>query len=135
MTAEQYLNQIKKIDAIIINKLDEYKRWVDIAEGMGGFSVGDKVQSSRNLQQIPNAIGRYVDIDKEIEDLKKKRQAIIRTLERLPPIEYKILYDLFVKDEDCGLKELAYHFKKSYSWVKKRKNKGLMMVQDILDNE
>lgn len=133
MTAEQYLNQIKKIDALLRNKLDEYKRWVEVAEGMGGFSTGDKVQSTRNLQQIPNAIGRYVDIEQDIVDLRRRRQDIIRTIERLPPTEYDVLYKVFVKGD--SLKEIASRFDRSYDWVKKTKRKALWMVQNILDNE
>ena len=45
MTAEKYLEQIRMLDDMILTKLKEYNRWVSIAEGMGGFSVSDRVQS------------------------------------------------------------------------------------------
>lgn len=131
MRAEEYLDQIKKIDAIIINKSEDYRRWVGIASGNGGFSVGERVQASRNLQQIPNAIAKYIDIEREIDDLKQKRAEIIKTIEQLPSVEYRIIYMLYVKD--FTLKEVAYDFGMSYEWVKKRKNKALRMVQNILD--
>ena len=35
MTAEQYLGRIKKIDVLIENKVKDYKRWIETAEGMG----------------------------------------------------------------------------------------------------
>ena len=132
MEALEYLGRVKKIDAMIINKYRDYRRWVEIAEGMGGVAVTERVQTSRNLQQIPNAIGRYVDIEREIDALKAERLAIIATLEKLPHAEYKILYMLFV--EDYLLKELPSHFRMSYEWVKVRKNRALDLLQNILDD-
>lgn len=133
MTAEQYLEQIQKLDVIIINKLADYNRWVAIAGGLGGVSVGDRVQSSRNLQRGSDAIGRYIDIEREIDALKQKRLDIIKTVEQLPPIEYDLIYRLYVQGH--SLKEIAYHFDKSYDWVKKRKRKALGMVQKLIDEK
>ena len=131
MTAEAYLEQIGKIDTIIINKLNDYKRWVEVAEGLGGFSVGDRVQTTKNLHQIPDAIGKYIDIEREIEELKKKRLAIIGSIEVLPPNEYKILYGIYVDGK--SLKELSIESDKSYGWAKVEKAKGLGNIQRMLD--
>ena len=130
MRAEEYLGQIKKIDAIISNKSEEYIRLTEIAAGLGGFSVGDKVKSSRNLQQIPNAIVKYVDIEREINELKRKRDEIIKTIEQLPYIEYKVIYMLYVGDSTY--KEIAYEFGMSYEWVKKHRKMGLRRIQGII---
>lgn len=131
MTTEEYLDQIKKIDAIIIHKDEEYRRWSELASGLGDFSVTERVQSSRNLHQIPDAIAKYIDIEREIEELKRKRAEIIKTIEQLPSVEYKIIYKLYVKD--YTRKEVAYDFGMSLEWVKKRKNKALRLIQKILD--
>ena len=131
MQAEKYLQRIKQIDVIIGNKIEDHKKWVEIAEGLGGASAGERVQSSKNLQQIPNAIGRYIDIEREIDALKQERQAIISTIERLPTTEYDLVYKLYVKD--FTLKELAYHFGKSYDWVKVKKRHALTLIQVIVD--
>ena len=133
MTAERYLEQIKKLDAIISNKLKDYKRWVGIAEGLGGFSAGERVQTSRNLHQIPEAIGRYIDIEGEIEGYRKQRADIIATLERLPQTEYDLLYKLYV--EGSRPKEIAYEYDRSYDWVVKGRRKALEMLQHILDEQ
>ena len=70
MTAEEYLKQIKMIDAIIINKKKEYRRWKDIADGYGGgFSVSERVQTTRNLQRGSDAIIEYISIEQEISSL------------------------------------------------------------------
>lgn len=131
MTAEQYIQRVRHIDIILKNKLKEYKQWVDTAEGLGGISMGDRVQTSRNLQKIPDAIGRYIDLERDIENLKRERAEILRVLESLPSEEYDVLYKLYV--EDFKMKELAYFYRRSYDWAKKKKRLALRNLQRILD--
>ena len=130
MEAKEYLERVKKIDIIIKNKLKEHRRWVEVAEGLGVSSTSDKVKSSRNLHQIPNAIGSYIDIESEIAELQNERKAIIHTIEKLPPDEYEVLYKLYV--EDLTIKEVAYQCGRSYDWVKVKKRYGLIMVQELI---
>jgi hypothetical protein len=131
MLAEEYLLQIAKLDNIIINKLNDYNRWVTIAEGLGGFSVGDRVQASRNLQRGSDAVLRYIDIEREIKQLRQKRQDIISTIERLSVNEYKVLYGVYV--EGKMLKECTFGM--SYEWAKTTKEKALAHVQAIIDEK
>lgn len=133
MTAEQYLEQIQKINDIIVDKLKERKRWVDIAEGLGGFNVSDRVQSSRNLHRGADAIGEYCDIDREIKALEGQKNAIIEDLQKLPRNEYKVLYKIYA--EGYMVKQLPSEFHKSYAWVKMRKRRGLDMIQEIIDEK
>lgn len=145
MRADEYLDQIAKIDAIVINKSeeckklnDEFKRLKALASGLGGFSVSERVQSTRDLQKNAHMIIDYVDLEKEIkkimreiDELKQKRAEIIKTIERLPSAEYKVIYALYVKD--FTRKEVAYHYKKSIEWVKQRKARGLKLIQAMID--
>ena len=132
MQAERYLEQIKKIDAIINNKKRDYKRWEEIADGLGGgLSVEDRVQTTRNLHRGSDAIIEYIGIEDEIKELEKKRKGIIATIERLPYHEYKVLYAEYV--DGYMLKELTSRLDKSYAWVKNKKREGLRLLQIILD--
>lgn len=132
MRATEYLERIKQIDAILADELEEYDKWFNIASGFGGgFSIGERVQSSRNLQKMPDAVGVYMEVEKRINTLKRERAEIIETIRSLPTNEYKILYKLYVKD--FLLKELPEQFDKSYDWVKKTKRKALEHLQTILD--
>jgi DNA-directed RNA polymerase specialized sigma24 family protein len=133
MNAEQYLKQIKKYDYIIANKVKEYQHWVDVADGMGGCSTGDRVQSQRNLHKGSDAIAKYIDVESEIKELRRKRQEILNTLQRLDPIEYEVLYKIYL--EDLMLKELCSIFNKSYAWVKNEKKKALKHLQEIIDKK
>ena len=134
MTAEEYLKQIKMIDAIIINKRKDYNRWKEKADGYGGgFSVTERVHTTRNLQKGSDAIIEYISIEEEIKALEKKRKGIIETLQQLPCDEYKILYAIYV--DGYRVKELPSSFKMSYDWVKKKKRKALDLVQQIIDKK
>lgn len=134
MRAEEYLKQIRKIDSIIGDKSREYKRWVEIAKGLGGgFSVGDRVQTTRNLQKGSDAVIEYISIEREIKELERKRKGIIDTIQQLPYNEYKVLYGIYV--DGYMQKELPSQFDKSYEWVKKKKRDALKLLQDILDEK
>jgi DNA-directed RNA polymerase specialized sigma24 family protein len=133
MTAEQYLEQTQKINDIIVDKLKERRRWVDIAEGLGGFNVSDRVQSSRNLHRGADAIGEYCDIDREIKALEGQKNSIMSDLQKLPLFEYRVLYKIYV--EGYMLKELPSEFHKSYAWVKMKKRRGLDILQEIIDRK
>lgn len=134
MRAKEYLERIKQIDAILADELEEYNQWFDIASGFGGgFSVGERVQSSKNLQKMPDAVGVYMEVEKRIKALKRERQEIIDTIRTLPTNEYKILYKLFVKEPALQVKQLPSVFGMSYDWVKKTKRKAMEHLQTILD--
>lgn len=133
MRAEQYLERVRLIDAILINKLNDHRRWVEVADSLGGFSVGERVQSSPNLQKGAAAIDRYLDIEREMAELRAERQERIDTLQLLPYEEYDILYSIYVTTPPLSFRALARKHNKSYDWVKKGKRRGLAMVQATLD--
>lgn len=133
MTAIEYLSQIRKIEEVIRHKLLDRKRWFDIAEGLGGFTESERVASSPNPQRIPEAICNYIDIDREIAELRRQRDEIIKVIESLPMKEYNVIYKLFV--EDMTRKEVAYHYGRSLDWVKKHKASAMRRIQAILDEK
>lgn len=131
MTAEEYLEQIKKLDAIISNKMQDYEDKVGIAGGLGNYSTSERVQSSRNLHRNADNIIEYISIEEEIKELQRKRKSIIETLQQLPCDEYKILYAIYV--DGCRVKELPSRFKMSNAWVKWKKRQALDHVQLLID--
>lgn len=133
MQAEEYLERIKMIDVLIVNKNHDYARWVELSKGLGGTALGERVQTTRNLHQMQDAVHKYMSIEDLIEALKRERQDIIDTIERLPFDEYDVLYKLYVLYDKYTRKEIAYERHKSYSWVKWQRKKGLEHLQGILD--
>ena len=133
MTAEQYLRQIEKLDTEIAIKQKEYARLLARAKSMGGLSIGERVQATRNLQRDADTICEYIDVEREINALKSKKRAILDTIKKLPSKEYRILYRVYA--EGAMIKELPSEFKKSYSWVQMKKRRALEHLQIILDEE
>ena len=134
MTAEEYLGRIKKIDHMIRNKLEEQLHWQEVAGGLvGGASVGERVQTTRNLHSGTDAIDRCIDIEAEIRSLQLEWLAIMKTIEKLPTDEYRVVCSLYVKGD--SMKETAYTLGKSYEWVKLKKRDALSRVQDLIDEQ
>ena len=63
MKAKDFLKQLKKLDAMITNKLIEREQWKSIATGSTGVSDGERVQSSGSQQKMADAVARYIDIE------------------------------------------------------------------------
>lgn len=143
MRAETYLERIKKIDVLILNKMREHARWVDSAEGLSGAAFGERVQSSRNLHRGADAIINYTVLEGEINALEVEKQNIIRTIERLPSEAYDVLYMYYVGKYDkklgcmqyASLKDIAFKYKISYDGAKKKKQRAVRLLQEILDKE
>ena len=140
-----FLNQLEKLDKIIENKLIEKEQWKSIAFGLsaGGDSVKikgewhmmEKVQSAGNPQKMADAIARYVDIEKEIDqtidrliDIKKD---VTNVIEQLNPTEYDLLHKVYV--QHITLYEVSVLLDKSYSWVTTVHGRALKNVKRILD--
>lgn len=130
MTAEAYLERIRKIDAMLEHRIEDHHRWVEVANGLGGFSGGEKVSSGRAFDKLPNAVARYCDIEEEIAKLRQERKEIIDTIERLPTTEYKIIYKIYVLG--LTIKETAHALKTSTEAVKKHKRKGLTLIGKMI---
>lgn len=132
MDAKEYLEQIAKLDELIADKKDEIQRQNDIADGIGGFNMGERVQSTRNLHKMSDAVHESIDLQREVDALSAEREAIIETIKKLPVNEYKVIYRIYVKG--YLLKQVAAECKKSYIWAKKMHKKGLDDVQSMIDN-
>lgn len=133
MEAEQYLQRIKKIDALTRNKRNEINRLKAAATGLAGFAASESVQSTKNPHKAQDAIAKYCDLESEISALTAERKEIIKTLEKLPALDYDFLFKFYV--EDYTLKELASEFRRSYDWAKWKKRNALEKLQAILNEE
>lgn len=107
MTAKEYLQQIKKIDAIIKNKSFEIKQ----AEEIGA-----------DASFIKN----------EREQLQQTKQSIIADIQKLPEAEYDVLHKIYVQGET--LYEVASDRKTSYSLAASIHGRALKMLESIMKN-
>ena len=152
MTGKEYVEQIKKIDTLIVNKhiekQIEKQNYYEIATsiGAGGESVividpkgheelhnMERVQSSSNGGKMTNAIANGIDveqkIDKQIIELKAKRQSIIDNIEKLSEPEYDTLHILYV--QHLRFEDVAEKREKSMRWVASMHGTALQNLEKI----
>lgn len=130
MDIRKYLERISMIDVLISTKVEEHKRWEDIASGLGGFSGAEKTSGNGSNDKIPNAVCHYCDIEREIASLISERNAILKNIEKLPADEYTVIYLLFVKG--LNLKEAAYKCHKSCDWIRYNRKKAFTHLEEII---
>lgn len=135
MKVKRYLEQPRKIDRMIENKLYEKEHWKSVAFGTVPQSSGERVQSSGSKQKMADAVSRYVDIEAEIDDfiddLVDAKKEIIETIEKLPTAEYDLLHMVYIQNR--SLSEVAYVYGKTYSWATTIHGRALQHLQKILD--
>lgn len=135
MKAKEYLEQVKKLNRLIQNKMAEKEQWRSMATSTGTFSDGERVQTSGSQQKMADAVGRYVDLEKEIDRCIDKyvdaRQDVIATIEQLPYDEYDVLHKIYI--QEIELADIPNICGKSYSWATKVHGWAIQKVQDILD--
>ena len=135
MNAKEFLRQIKKLDRLIENKLIEIQRWKDIANNTTATLSGERVQSSGNPQKIADAIGRYIDLEREInQDIDKlvdAKKDVIGVIEQLNATEYDVMHKIYV--QYLTLEDVADAYDRTYSWVTTIHGRALKHVQNILN--
>ena len=135
MTAKEYLLQVKKLDMMISNKLQEVEHWKCIATSTTTSGDGERVQASGSQQKMADAVAKYMDIERDInaaiDELVDRRQEIIQTIEQLPVTEYDILHKVYIQGKNFSV--VADGYDKTYSWVTTVHGRGLMHLQNILD--
>jgi len=151
MEAKEFLNQVKKLDVMIENKLIEKQQWKNIAmnvtsgantvlvkvKGKDKYELQnmEKVQSSGNQQKMADAIHRYVDLEAEIDRCVDKlieiKKDVISVIEQLNPAEYDLLHKVYIQHIDLAV--AADKCERSYNWAKSVHGQALKNVQKILD--
>lgn len=135
MNAKDFLQQVKKLDKMIENKLAEVQRWKDIANSATSNMSGEKVESSHNPHKIVDAICTYMDLEteikKDIDALVRIKNDVISVIEQLNATEYDLLHKVYI--QHYRLDEAAYMLKNSYSWATTVHGRALKHVQKILD--
>ena len=135
--AREILNNIKKLDAIIQNKISEKEQWQALAFATTSRISEDKVQTTPNPQRKSEAMDKAIDIEIEIDRLIDRliyeKREVIRLLEQLPAIEYDTLHRMYLQNFE--LDDVARRYKKSYSWAKNIHFRAIVNLQKLLDSE
>lgn len=133
--AQEYLEQVDKLNALIENKMAEKSQWRDVAVGITSSSEGERVQSSGSKQKMADALDRVVDLQAEINALIDRlidlKQEIIRTIELLNATEYDVLHKRYI--QGMTFDEVGAAKGKSKSWATTVHGRALQNLNLILD--
>lgn len=138
MTTKEYLSQIRLLNLKIDQKMEEKADLMSRA--MGNHSpvlTKDKVQSSISGDKMSNTIDRYVDLEKEIDDLidmyVDKRDTIINQIHQMNNHRYiRILYLRYVKY--CTFEYIAVEMNYSIRGIYKLHGNALQAFQKLILN-
>lgn len=135
VNARHYLQQVKKFDLLIQNKIEEAKKWQDIAENITASSDITGIHSGNTSDKVGNAVVNYVTLQEaikaDISEFYDLRNKIIKDIEKLPTSEYLVLYGIYVECVDYYT--IAERANRSMRWLNRRHSNGLKMIQEILD--
>lgn len=133
--AQEYLEQVDKLNAMIENKMAEVKQWRDVALGITTNTEGERVQSSGSQQKMADAINRVIDLQAEINSMIDRlidlKQEIIKTIELLNATEYDVLHKRYIQGMTFDEIGAAKH--KSKSWATTVHGRALQNLNVILD--
>lgn len=150
MTAKDYLNQIRLLDVKIRQKQEEKEYLESVASGNHSPALSkDKVQSSIQGNKMENAVIKYADLEKEIDqmilDLVILRHKIIDQIQQLTDEKYVELLQLKYVGKLEGkdvhylrLEEIACTMKKSngmpysYEHIRSLHGKALQEFSKIM---
>ena len=92
MNTKAYLNQIKRLDMMINNKLVEIYRLKNMASGIFISTDSERVQASGNKDHLGNTVAKIIDLEREtyklIDILFDKRNNIIKQIDSLSNSDY-----------------------------------------------
>lgn len=135
MNAEIYLLQIIASEQKIEDKMDEIKRLEALADNISPHLSEVKVKSTPNPHRAQEVWARIADMQSEllsdIDDLIDLKKEVKKTLEKLPPSEYDVLYRFYVIRQSIQLIATKTHY--SRPTIYKIKQRGIEMLQKILD--
>ena len=135
--AQEYLEQIPKLNVLIENKMAEVKQWRDVARGITTNTEGERVQSSGSQQKMADAINRVIDLQAEINSMIDRlidlKQEIIKTIELLNATEYDVLHKRYIQGMTFDEIGAAKH--KSKSWATTVHGRALQNLNKILDEQ
>ena len=136
MNADLYLRQLEINELRIENKIAEIQQLESLAMDISPHLTDIKVKSSSDPQRAQEVLAKLIDakdeLSKEVDNLIDLETEIKRNLEKLPPLEYDVLYRLYIRHQT--LQEVADQKNYTRQAVYKIKNKGLENLQKIINS-
>jgi hypothetical protein len=126
MRAKEYLGQVRLMNIKIDTKIKQLEELKILATCTGTINAKpDKIQSSPCGDKMENAVAKYVDLEREINNqidaYVDKKQVIVEQIHELNAGEQTLLYmQILIKRyvEFKSLEEIAVDLDRSYAYVR-----------------
>ena len=136
-TTKEYLGQMRNMDRLIKDKLEEAEKWRAIAENMTPNINDICVQTTKRPDKMANAVIRLVDLIRESDDealtLINIKETIIKQIDELYRMgydkEYMILKSYYVHDRSLAYIALDSHY--SYKQTKRNYEKAVRRFESV----
>ena len=130
MNTRQYLEQIKRLDTQIANKLKEIHNLRLMVDSIGSVSDADKVQTSPTKDKIGVIVAKILDMEREVDLMVDKRWRIVTEIESVKENDsYDILARVYVLGQD--FKAIAIEKKMSYRHFLRLHDKAIADFETI----
>ena len=127
MTTKEYLQQIRKYDKIIKNRIRELDNLRIAVQNISSFQISkDVVVTSKRKDKMESLIVRIVDEENYINDFIDRKYSIISKMEKLDIKDYDILYlrfvdgkkfeeilDILNDESECSERQMYRRYKKA----------------------
>lgn len=134
MDVKEYLQEIRKHDMMIQNKLVEVQQLRCLAISTSSPIGGDMVQGSRQGDRIGNIIAKIIDMENEIDDLIDEfievKNERISIMEKLPALQYQVLHKHYVQYKSLVM--IAEEGSYSYQYIVETHGKALRTYENLL---
>lgn len=130
--AKEYLEEVQMLDVQIASVKMKIARHKAVATSITARMEGERVQSSGAKQKIADAVGIYVDIERdELQPLIRKRDEILDTLKKVRgSLRFIVLYEHYFNRK--GFKTIAREKRYSYAHIIRAHREGLAELQKII---
>lgn len=139
MKAQEFLEQYKTQQTIIVSCWEELAKWKDIALSVTGCTEGERVQSSGSKQKMADAVISYSDIEadrkQQIAEARAIQNEIIKKIARLKEPEYYVLHGVYILGKQFKEVAASRNPPMSKSWATSVHGTALTHLQRILDAE
>lgn len=133
--AEELLEELSKIDDIIADRVESIEKLRASLDGTTTTFQVDRVQVTQDYDKRGRQLAELVDFEREMAEeismLYRKKQSLIKELEKLGHYEYAVLYKRYVQGKDYY--SIADELNHSLSWAKWIHSKAKRSLQDLLD--
>lgn len=134
MNTVKYLRQLGSIDNKIADKVNDIKKWEEMAIGLGSPAMSkDKVQTSRKLDKMSTAMAHLIDskadYEKKLHELTELKKTITSQIDSMDGIYYDVLSGIYIHNLD--IQEIAYDKKVCTKTISRKHKEALKEFETL----